>query len=159
LLPLARGALSLAAVLTFVLALNNFAVPAILQVKVFPAEVWVEFNTTFSTKAALWASWPMIVAPLLLLIWFRHKAVAWPRTEGPVPPKLFRQQLGKGWSTFGGACMVLLALVSAVLPLVQLASTRLTWSELPSAVAAGQMAIWNSFSFAVAGPRSASRWD
>ena len=35
--------------LTFVLALNNFAVPAILQVKVFPAEMWVRFNTTFDT--------------------------------------------------------------------------------------------------------------
>ncbi len=151
LLPLARGALSQAAVLTFVLALNNFAVPAILQVKVFPAEVWVEFNTTFNTLGALKTSWPMIIAPLLLLIWFRHKAVAWPRTEGPVSPKLFRQQLGTGWATLGGVCMVLIALLSAVLPLVQLASSRLTWSELPPAIAAGQMAIWNSFTFAVAG--------
>ena len=51
LLPLARSALAQAAVLTFVLALNNFAVPAILQVKVFPAEMWVRFNTTFDTAA------------------------------------------------------------------------------------------------------------
>ena len=36
LLPLARNALAQSAVVTFVLALNNFAVPAILQVKVFP---------------------------------------------------------------------------------------------------------------------------
>jgi len=34
------------------LALNNFAVPAILQVKVFPAEMWVRFNTTFDTQSA-----------------------------------------------------------------------------------------------------------
>src|SRR5258708_17585876 len=63
--PLARNALGLAAVLTFVLALNNFAVPAILQVKVFPAEVWVSFNTNFDSKAALQTSWPMILAPVL----------------------------------------------------------------------------------------------
>ena len=48
--PLGRTALAQAAVLTFVLALNNFAVPAILQVKVFPAEMWVRFNTTFDTR-------------------------------------------------------------------------------------------------------------
>src|SRR5579859_1702825 len=66
--PLARNAAGLAGVLTFVLALNNFAVPAILQVKVFPAEVWVDFNTSFDSMAALQTSWPMILAPLLLLI-------------------------------------------------------------------------------------------
>jgi len=37
-------------VITFVLALNNFAVPAILQVKVFPAETWVRFSTTFDAS-------------------------------------------------------------------------------------------------------------
>jgi len=34
------------------------------------------------------------------------------------------------------------------LPLVQLASTQRTWTELPSAWAAGQSAFWNSFLFA-----------
>src|SRR5215469_15897489 len=57
--PLGRTALAQAAVLTFVLALNNFAVPAILQVKVFPAELWVCFNTTFNSAAALQMSWPL----------------------------------------------------------------------------------------------------
>ena len=40
--PLGRTALAQAAVLTFVLALNNFAVPAVLQVRVLPAEIWAE---------------------------------------------------------------------------------------------------------------------
>src|SRR5439155_10518022 len=66
LLPLARTSLAQAAVLTFVLALNNFAVPAILQVKVFPVEVWVRFSTTFKTLGALQLSWPLVLAPLLL---------------------------------------------------------------------------------------------
>src|SRR5690242_15685130 len=66
LFPLARAALCQAAVLTFVLALNNFAVPAILQIKVFPAEMWVRFNTAFDTVGALKLSWPLIVGPLLL---------------------------------------------------------------------------------------------
>src|SRR5207248_6594779 len=49
LVPVARTALVQAALLTFVLALNNFAVPAILQVKVFPAERWVRFSSNFDS--------------------------------------------------------------------------------------------------------------
>ena len=146
--PLARGALAQAAVLTFVLTLNNFAVPAILQVKVFPAEVWVLFNTTFDSLAALKISWPMVLTPLLLLVWFRRKDVAWPRVEGSVPPRLFRQQLGARWFVGCGICTVAVSLLAAGLPLIQLASTKRTWSELPAAVAAGQMALGNSLSFA-----------
>src|SRR6201999_1390433 len=82
LLPLAGSALVRAAVLTFVLALNNFSVPAILQVKVFPAETWVLFNTTFDSLGALRMSWPMMLAPLLLLFLFRRDDIAWPRAEG-----------------------------------------------------------------------------
>ncbi len=41
-------------------------------------------------------------------------------------------------------------MLAAGLPLVQLASTRRTWSELPGALAAGQMAIENSLFLAVA---------
>jgi len=58
--PIGRPAVVQAAVLTFVLALNNFAVPAILQTKVFPDEVWIRFNTTFDTMGAIKLSWPLI---------------------------------------------------------------------------------------------------
>ncbi len=149
LLPLARGALAQAVVLTFVLALNNFAVPAILQVKVFPAEVWILFNTTFNSLGALAWSWPLLVLPLLLLLWFRRADVAWPRVEGTVPAKLFRQQLGPGWFRVCGIGTILISLLSVALPLFQLATTPLTWSEFPGAIAAGQAAIWNSFFLAV----------
>src|ERR1700677_2719791 len=96
-------------------------------------------------------SWPMILMPILLLIWFRKREVAWPQVESPVSAKLFRQQLGQTWFGICGAGTVLLALVSVVLPLAQLATTHRTWSELPSAVAAGRMAMWNSLSLAAAG--------
>jgi ABC-type Fe3+ transport system permease subunit/DNA-binding beta-propeller fold protein YncE len=150
LLPLARGSLAQAAVLTFVLALNNFAVPAILQVKVFPAEVWILFNTTFDSAGALRMSWPMIVVPLLLLLWFRRHEAAWPRLEGSVPAKLFRRQLGSGWFRLCGICTVLLAAISVGLPAMQLTGSGRTWSELPGAVAAGQAAIWHSVWLAAA---------
>jgi len=148
LLPLARNALAQAAVLTFVLALNNFAVPAILQVKVFPAEMWVRFNTSFDTLGALELSWPLVLGPLLLLLWLSRQEIPWPRLEGPVSPKLFRRQLGRGWFWSGGALTVLLCLLAVGLPLLQLVSGKRTWTELPGALAAGQTAVWNSVWFA-----------
>jgi ABC-type Fe3+ transport system permease subunit/DNA-binding beta-propeller fold protein YncE len=146
--PLARTAVAQAAVLTFVLALNNFAVPAILQVKVFPAEIWVRFNTTFDTVGALQLSWPLVVAPLLLLLWFARREFPWPRTEGPVSAKLFRRQLGPAWFWFSGACTAGLCLLAVGLPVFQLISIKRTWTELLGALAAGQSAIGNSFAFA-----------
>ena len=148
--PLARGALVQAAVLTFVLVLNNFSVPALLQTKVFPEEVWLGFNVTFDTAAAVRMSWPMILTPLLLLVWFHRREVAWPRLQGSVPAKLFRRQLGAGWFRFAGVCALLVMLLSVGLPLLQLAATRRTWLELPAAVLAGKAALWHSIFLAAA---------
>ncbi len=150
LLPLAGMALVLVAVLTFVLALNNFAVPAILQVKVFPAEMWVRFNTTFDTWGALRLSWPLVAGPLLLLFCFGRRDIPWPHLEAPVSARLFRQQLGPAWFWGCGAGTLLLCLLSAGLPLLQILLVRRTWTELPGALAAGQSAAWNSFLFAAA---------
>ena len=148
--PLARSGLAQAAVLTFVLALNNFAVPAILQVKVSTDEMWILFNTSFDTIGALRMSWPLVLFPLLLLLWLARRAVAWPRTEGPVPPKLYRQQLGRFWFWLSSLFSITICLLSVGLPLFQLASVKRTWTELPGAVAAGRLAISNSFWLAAA---------
>ena len=150
LFPLGRAALAQAAVLTFVLALNNFAVPAILQTKVFPAEVWIKFNTSFDTAGALGLSWPLVLAPLLLLVWFFRREVLWPRLGNPVPPKLFRKQLGGVWFWFAATCTLGISFLSVVLPLLQLVSVQRTWTELSGALAAGRTAIWNSIFFAAA---------
>ncbi len=147
--PLARTSLAQAALVTFVLALNNFAVPAILQVKVFPAEMWVRFNTTFDTLGALRLSWPLVAGPLLLVLFFMRQQVAWPHLESSASAKVFRKQLGGKWVWFCGVCTIGLCLVSIGLPIFQLASVQRTWTELPGAVAAGKLAIWNSFALAV----------
>jgi ABC-type Fe3+ transport system permease subunit/sugar lactone lactonase YvrE len=144
LFPLTRRAFLHAAVLTFVLTLNNFAVPAILQVKVLPAEMWVQFNTTFSTRGALQASWPLIIGPLLVLLWFARQEVPWPRIEGPVSARLFRRQLGRPWFLGSSALTAGLGVLAVALPLFELVSVKRTWTELPGALAAGQLALWNS---------------
>jgi ABC-type Fe3+ transport system permease subunit/sugar lactone lactonase YvrE len=150
LLPLARSSLAQAGVLTFVLALNNFAVPAILQVKVFPAEMWIRFNTTFDTLGALELSWPLVIGPLFLVFWFSKHELPWPHLEPPVSGRLFRQQLGPAWFWSSGFCAVFVCICAVVLPLFQILSARRTWTELPGALAAGQDAIWNSFWYAAA---------
>ncbi len=144
LLPLARQAAGLAAVLTFVLALNNFAVPAILQVKVFPAEVWVKFNTTFDTPGALMMSWPLVLAPLLLLAWTARREFSWPRLQATVVPRLFRRQLGMGWFWMCAVAMMGICAASVAVPLGQLIFATRTWTELGGALAAGHGAVENS---------------
>jgi iron(III) transport system permease protein len=148
--PTARASLRLAAALTFVLALNNFAVPAILQVKVFPAEVWVRFSTNFDAAGALALSWPFLAAPLLLLLLFRRAEIAWPRQTGSATARVLRRQLGPGM--FCGSALIGVAALclSLVLPLVQIVGEERTWTELPKVVRAVPGVIWNSGGFAAA---------
>lgn len=143
--PLARVAFVQAAVLVFILALNNFAVPTILQVPVFPAEMWIRFNAEFDTAGALKLSWPLVILPLVLLLWFSRRELPWPHLEAPVSSQLFRRQLGTLWFRLCGALALLVMGLSVAVPVGQILSLRRTWTELPGAVAAGHSAIWNSF--------------
>ncbi|MCL5097932.1 MAG: ABC transporter permease subunit [Candidatus Omnitrophica bacterium] len=148
LLPAARGALSQAVLLVSVLALNNFAVPSILQVKVFPAEIWVRFNTTWDYWAALKLSWLLMLAPFLLIIWFSRHEVPWPRWEGRAPAWLFRRQLGSACFRGSGGVALIAILLSVVLPLAQLIGSAATWHKLPVVLAAGKPAFLNSIGLA-----------
>jgi ABC-type Fe3+ transport system permease subunit/DNA-binding beta-propeller fold protein YncE len=150
LLPLAAGPLAQAAVLIFVLALNNFAVPAILQVTVLPVQMWIRFNTAFDTAGALRLSVPLLACPLLLLWWFARHEPSWPHLQSTVSPRLFRGQLGPIWFWTSAVSGVCLCLISVALPLLQILTLRRTWTELPGALAASQDAIWHSVSFSIA---------
>jgi iron(III) transport system permease protein len=148
LFPLARGALGTASIVTFVLALNNFTIPALLQVRVYPAEVWLSFNTHLDAGAAFWQSWPLVVTPMLLLLWFRRRQVAWPTTQGTVAPGVYRRSLGRGLFLFSGATTSVAVLLAVVFPLGDLLLDGRTWRELGGAIRAGQDALANSFVFA-----------
>ena len=145
LVPMARGALGQALGLTFVLALNNFAVPAILQTRVFPAEVWVSFNTTYDYLAAARLSVPLVLAPLALLIWLKQGEIAWPRIAGPASPQLLRRQLGDGLFVLCGVAAGIVFSLSVGLPTGQLLSASGTWLQFASALSAGWSACLNSF--------------
>ncbi len=148
LIPVARGELALAALLTFVLSLNNFSVPAILQTKVLPDEMWIRFNTQFDTLGALKLCGPLVIAPMLLLLWVTRRGVGWPRLQGMVAPEIFRRQLGSIWRNVCGLVAALICAISAILPVMQIVTAKRTWAELAGAVEASTSAIWNSFWFA-----------
>jgi len=148
--PMARVAVAQAMAITFVLALNNFAVPVILQVPVFPEELWLAFTTRLDEAGAWAAAWPLVVAPLLLLLLLRRSEISWLRTEGPATARAIRRQLGQGWRIASLAILFGLILLSVIAPLGQLAFSARTWAQLPGLLRAAPDVIWNSFFFAAA---------
>jgi ABC-type Fe3+ transport system permease subunit/streptogramin lyase len=142
--PAAKAHFAWSAAIIFALALNNFAVPTILQVKVFSSETWVQFNTNLDALGALQMSWPLILAPVGLLLFLRRTQLAWPRETTADAAPILRRRLGMFWViTCISLCSAALA-VSFFAPLAQLAATTRTWTELLPAFQAGHMAVLNS---------------
>jgi len=148
LFPAARSSLVGSAAIVFALALNNFAVPSILQIKVFPSEIWVKFNTNLDAVAALQLSWPLLLAPLLLLLVLRRNEISWPRESATEIASCFRGQLGSGCFAFAITVAVAALALSLFVPLAQLMATSRTWSEFAPAFIAGETALANSFVYA-----------
>ncbi len=143
LLPAARPELTVAAAITVTLALANFTVPVLFQVRVFTEEFWIRFNTQFDTVGALRATWPLLLLPPGLLWLLRQREVAWPRWHRAAIPPVLSQQLG-GWRTGSLAFALGWLTVALVFPLARLSLAARTWTELPGAVAAGQSALGNT---------------
>jgi len=148
LVPAAAGELAVAAALVLVLALANFTIPTLFQVRVFTEEFWIRFNTQFDWAGALQASWPVVVFPVVLLLFLRRRPVSWPRVQASVPSDQLRQSLGSvgRWARWLAAAWLGLALA---FPLFRLLGAPRTWAELPSAVAAGSHALVNTMVSAV----------
>ncbi|MCB1126418.1 MAG: 6-bladed beta-propeller, partial [Verrucomicrobiae bacterium] len=148
LLPAARPVLAPACALTFVLALNQFSVPVLLQVHVLPAEVWLRFNTHLDAPGAFLAGLPLILAPLGLLLWLWRREVEWPRTEGTASGSLLRSRLGTLWHMASGSLCFTLGL-SLLLPLGHLLVDPETWKSLGAALATGKSAAIASLQYSL----------
>src|SRR5436190_18743915 len=142
--PAPKAHFAWSAAIVFALTLNNFAVPTILQVKVFSSETWVQFNTNLDALGALRMSWPLIVAPVGLLLFLRRTQLAWPRETTADAAPILRRRLGWFWIIVGTLVCVAALAVSFFTPLAQLAATTRTWNELLPAFEAGHMAVFNS---------------
>ena len=146
--PAARGAVGQAAAITFVLALNNFSVPVILQVPVFPEELWLAFTTRLNDAGAWAAACPMVLASVMVLCLLRHAEVQWPRSGGAATAEAFRHQLGANWHRGALLIAALLLALSLGVPAMQLIASRRTWAELPNVFRATPHVVWNSFAYA-----------
>ncbi len=143
LLPAARAELTVAAAVTVAMALANFTVPVLFQVRVFTEEFWIRFNTQFDTAGAVRASWPLLLVPLVPWFLLRSRTVSWPRLHRPDLPAPLGRSLGR-WGPAGFAFAAGWLALSLAFPLVRLGVTGRTWSELPGAVGAGQAALMNT---------------
>jgi iron(III) transport system permease protein len=146
--PAARNSIAWAAVLTFVLALNHFAIPAILQVKVLPVEIWIRYSTNLKPGSALAVSWPLMVIPLLALLLLPQMHVRWAIQGGAPTSEILGRQLG---TALRAGCWLAIGIVlclSVGLPLFQLIGASRTWTELWPALRAGWPVVLNSFVFA-----------
>jgi ABC-type Fe3+ transport system permease subunit/sugar lactone lactonase YvrE len=189
LLPAARPVLPLAAIVVLALAVTDFSLPTLFQVRVFTEEFWLRFNTQLDAKGALISVWPL---GLLLFVpaWIarkrsqlhqghnRSKGWAWAwawvtifsERRGVEMEHGFRPGRGSGsegsdhlwrmrlgWTRVLSVIVICGTLALAVgLPLSRLLVESRTWTDLPDAWTAGQLALWNSLCAAVLASTCAS---
>jgi len=145
LLPMTLPAVLQSGLIVFALAFNNIAVPAILQVKVFPAQFWVQFSTSYNFELTWQYGWAMAALPLALLLLIRGRALAWPWESQGVQAEVLRNRLGQALLNLVSVVVCLFVALSVLLPLGHLLLDTRTWTDLLDAVRAGGQAIWNSF--------------
>ena len=148
LLPTAKAAVIQAAFLTFVLCLNNFAVPVILQTKVLPEEVWVNFTTSYDYTSAWRNGWVFIAVPLLIVAIARPDNLFELHRGKTLSFSQFRQCVGLPIYIFAAAITAITIFLSVGMPLGQLTLAKNTWPDFFPAIAAGKSAIVYSIAFA-----------
>src|SRR5882724_2728770 len=149
-LPLIAPSIAGAALLTFVLALSEFSVPAVLRVGVFTTEVFTAFAALYDFGAATARATPMLALALIAGIavnlvvgdrWLTSRRST--RTGLTLP-------LGR-WRALAIAASALVLIFAVVLPLVVLALEAGRLSRITTALNASVQAITNSLLLAVIG--------
>ena len=146
--PAVRTSAGLAALLIFVLAFNQFSIPVILQVPVYPEELWLALTTRLNEEGAWAAAVPMIVVPFLFLILAGRREFSWPRESGRNAQRILARQLGPAWIRSATIATVALLAVGLGVPLGRLLFRGRTWEELPKLLRAAPDVAFNSFLYA-----------
>lgn len=150
LIPMARSTLAQSALIVVALALSNFTVPTLFQVRVFTEEFWIRFNTGGDLSSALRTTWPMVALPALLLLGIRPAELTWPSLSGVSPHRLFATRLGTLHLPLLGFGFAILG-VSLGIPCMDLLLNPRTWTELRGATTANGTVIWTTLATAIGG--------
>ncbi len=143
--PAAKAGLLHSGLVVFVLTFNQFTIPSILQVKVFPAEFYVRFSTTWDYMAAMQTAIPMILLPLAGVWWLSTSEFHYPpvKTAGY---EVFRQRLGSALLWFCRATTAITFALAAAVPLVFLLWGSVSGSSLVSSFHASAPTLgWSLF--------------
>ncbi|MCX8108069.1 MAG: ABC transporter permease subunit, partial [Verrucomicrobiae bacterium] len=112
--------------------MNNFAVPAVLQVKVLPVEVYVLANTTLDYMGALVMSWPLVLGPLLLLAVLRAKQINWSWRTAETCPAVWKRSVGRTWFAICGMACGIVGILSVIVPVAEPIRNADTWRVINS---------------------------
>jgi iron(III) transport system permease protein len=147
-LPLAAPAAIAAALMIFVLAVSEFSVPGLLQVRVYTTEVFTAFAALYDFQRAILLTVPLLLLCLVIaaLAAFMGEPLLVPQRSSGVHPVLFDE-----WKrpAIVGATVVLF--VSLVLPLAVLVGEARTAQSLSAVLAGSAEAIVNSLWLAITG--------
>ena len=119
-------------------------VRGIRQGKVFRAQFWVQFSTSYNFALAWQYGWVLAALPLGLLLLLRGRAVAWPWESSGVPGEVLHDRLGQALLGTVTAVAGLFVGLSVLLPLGHLIFDTRTWTDISDAVRAAEHATWNS---------------
>ena len=143
--PQVRSGWILGWLIAFVLCLNDFSIPVILQTKVFTTEVWLRFNTYFDAKGAMLLCWPLVVFPVLLMF------LAWRgdrpgRERWKVLPNedALSRSMAPGFRRMASMAWGLMILASVLLPLVELFVADHTWTQFSTAFRSSVEVAWTT---------------
>lgn len=152
-LPLLAPGILSGALFVFLLGLVGFAVPSLLQVSVYPVEIYSRFNAFYDLQGAAALSVPLVVCGLgALAVWLRfvrpklHRLAGVPRER--VAPAAARSA---GLRASALAFTVLLLIASAALPLAVLFHRALPLQSFAQAWQTAQSEIAASLTLAASG--------
>lgn len=141
--PLVWGAL-----LAFGLAVNNLAVPGILQVRVLAEEVFVRFNAELRWGRAIQIGAPLLAAAAGLAFCVRGREFGWGGKERDFSERRMRRRLG-GWIVGCSGAVTAAALgLGLAAPLGWLALAQESWRDFGETLAVSRRAIVYSALFA-----------
>ncbi len=144
--PLAWGAL-----LAFGLAVNNLAVPGILQVRVLAEEVFVRFNADLRWGRAMQIGAPLLVAAVFLAFCVRGRDFGWSGRSRDFSNRWMRRRLGVWILGCSGAGVMAALGLGLLVPLGWLALSQETWRDFGESLAVSWLAIFYSVLFAALG--------